>query len=58
MEHHRELPPGGREGATSPREIDERAREYESFEEAERRRLERYSRHLTERERIERFPIG
>ena len=47
-----------REGATSPREIDERAREYETFEEAERRRLERYSRHLTERERLERFPIG
>ena len=58
MEPSRETSSGRSESAPPPREIVDRAREYEAFEEAERRRLEAHSRHLTDRERSERFPIG
>lgn len=57
-EHHQETAAGNRKGAPSEETIDARAREYEVFEEAQRRRLESYAEHLTERERRERFPLG
>ena len=58
MEQPPETSAGSRKGAPSGQTIDERAREYERFEEAQRRRLEFYAAHLTERERRERFPLG
>ena len=58
MERHEEAPAVTKEGAPPPEVVEERAKEYESFEEAERRRLESYARQTTARERDERFPLG
>ena len=57
-QHHGETSVGSRQCAPSDETIDERAREYERFEEEQRRRFESYAEHLTERERQDRFPLG